>query len=283
METETGTCASFWVSNRNRKIDRVIVFALALSTVFLTSVRPKTTRASGPSDNAIVPFEELLKRPVKLRPVLSGQHPRVFFTEESLKLLRIRAQTSDRELWQSVLKDVRALKISPPPPGAPMLNRSGVEQIEGDFSQYDVAYILAEVTHAYAIEQDPRFLEAARHWLLAIIKYDPWGYTFRTPNVDLPPAHLLYAVAFAYDTLYNQLTVAERDAVRAKLARQARLMYQFFQYKTRKKYSYSQPHLYSDGRIRHSRLRTNGRGAGSGGVGAIGARGFRSRAYNLRH
>jgi hypothetical protein len=124
------------------------------------------------------------------------------------------------------------------------LNRSGVEQVEGDFSQYDIAYILAEVTHAYAIEQDPRYLEAARHWLLTIIKYDPWGYTFRTPNVDLPPAHLLYAVAFAYDTLYNQLTIAERDAVRAKLARQARLMYQFFQYKPRKKYSYSQNHTF---------------------------------------
>lgn len=271
----------FQSSNPNRKIGRVTrlgVLALALSMILVTSVtsviRPDTTRAHnlyppviatpaglpgrGPryaggsdkqprpagSDNAIVPFEQLLKRSVKLRPGLSGQHPRVFFTDESLKLLRRRAQTSDRELWQAVLKQVRALKMAPPPPGSPMLNRSGVEQVEGDFSQYDVAYILAEATFAYAIEQDPRYLEAAKRWLLTIIKYEPWGYTFRTPNVDLPPAHLLYAVGFAYDTLYNQLTTAERDAVRDKLARQARLMYEFFKYKPGKKYSYSQNHTF---------------------------------------
>lgn len=220
----------------------VLSIPLVLAPILATSITPNNTQASSNSDNPIVPFEELLKRPVKLRPALSGQHPRVFFTEESLKQLRQRAQTSDRELWQDALKNIRALKMSPPPPGSAMLNRSGVEQIAGDLSQYDIAYILAEVTHAYAIEQDPHYLEAAKRWLLTVIKYDPWGYTFRTPNVDLPPAHLLYAVAFAYDTLYNQLTTSERDAVRAKLARQAQLMYEFFQYKPRKRYSFSQNH-----------------------------------------
>jgi hypothetical protein len=233
--------------NSNYKIDWMtrLGVLLALSTIVLTSISPPdNSRASVKRDNPIVPFEQLLKRSVALRSELLGQHPRVFFTDGSLKLLRQRAQTSDRELWQAVLKDVRALRITPPPPGSPMLNRSGVEQIEGDFSQYDVAYILAEATYAYAIGQEPRHLEAARRWLLTVIKYDPWGYTFRTPNVDLPPAHLLYAVGFAYDTLYNQLSTAERDAVRAKLARQAHLMYEHFAYKPRKKYSYSQNHTF---------------------------------------
>jgi hypothetical protein len=245
LETEIITRSSFWFSNRNRRFYSVgRASVLALFTIFLISVRPETTRASNSTDNPIVPFEQLLKRPVELRPALSGQHPRVFFTQDSLKLLRRRSKASGRELWLAVLKDVKALRIAPPPPGSPMLNRSGVEQVEGDLSQYDVAYILAEVTFAYAIEQDPRYLDAARSWLLTIIKYDPWGYTFRTPNVDLPPAHLLYSVAFAYDTLYHHLTTPERDAVRAKLARQARLMYEYFKYKPRKKYSYSQNHTF---------------------------------------
>jgi uncharacterized protein DUF4962/heparinase II/III-like protein len=230
------------VDRRTAPVTRFSLLALALATVVIASVNSNNLQAATNLDNPIVPFEELLKRPVKLRSVLTGKHPRVFFTDKSLELLRQRAHTSDRELWQDALKDIRALKMAPPAPDSPMLNRSGVEQVEGDFSQYDVAYILAEVTHAYAIEQDPRYLEAAKRWLLTVIKYDPWGYTFRTPNVDLPPAHLLYAVAFAYDTLYNQLTIAERDAVRAKLARQARFMYEYFQYKPRKKYSYSQNH-----------------------------------------
>jgi hypothetical protein len=193
---------------------------------------------------AITPFEELLKRPVKLRPELNGKHPRVFFSKESLKALRYRAKSSDRDLWQDAVKNVRALTIEPPAPGHPMLNRSGVEQIEGDLSQYDVAYILAEVTFAYAIEQDPRYLEAARKWLLTVIKYEPWGYTFRTPNVDLPPAHLLYAVGFAYDVLFDQLKEEERVSVQKKLALQARLMFDYFKYKPRKRYSYSQNHTF---------------------------------------
>jgi hypothetical protein len=189
-------------------------------------------------------FDELLSRPVALRPELKGQHPRIFFTSQSLETLRRRAKTTDREMWQASLKNLRALKEDPPPPGSPMLNRSGVEQEEGDLSQYDIAYALSAVTFAYAIERDPKYLDASKRWLLTIIKYDPWGYTFRTPNVDLPPAHFLYSVAFAYDTLYNDLSPDERTAVRAKLVRQARFMYDFFKYKPKKKYSFSQNHTF---------------------------------------
>jgi hypothetical protein len=216
----------------------LLLIALIVSQPLL---RPLAARAS---DSLVTPFEELLRRPVNVRPELQGQHPRIFFDNASLKALRTRAHTTDRELWQIVLRNVRALKMNPPEPGSPMLDRSGVEQEEGDMSQYDIAYILAEATFAYSIEQDPRYLEAAKHWLLTVIKYDPWGYTFRTPNVDLPPAHLLYAVGFAYDALYNELTVDERAAVRTKLAHQAHLMYEYFKYKPKKKYSYSQNHTF---------------------------------------
>lgn len=200
--------------------------------------------ARAANESVIVPFEELLRRPVKLRPGLNGKHPRVFFTNDSLKTLRDRAQTSDRELWQEAVKKIRALSMEPPAPGSPMLNRSGVEQMAGDLSQYDIAYTLADVTFAYAIEKDQRYFNAAKKWLLTVIKYEPWGYTFRTPNVDLPPAHLLYAVGFAYDVLFDELSAEERSAVRTKLAHQARLMFEYFKYKPRKRYSYSQNHTF---------------------------------------
>ncbi|HSE33356.1 MAG TPA: DUF4962 domain-containing protein [Pyrinomonadaceae bacterium] len=218
-----------------------LIGLVAVLSSLLNGFRPPVPRAEV---RVVVPFEELLKRPVKLRPELNGKHPRVFFSDESLKALRHRAKTGDRDLWKEAVKNIRALSIEPPPPGSPMLNRSGVEQIEGDLSQYDVAYILAEVTFAYAIEQDSRYLEAARKWLLTVIKYEPWGYTFRSPNVDLPPAHLLYAVGFAYDVLFDQLKVDERVSVQKKLALQARLMFDYFKYKPRKRYSYSQNHTF---------------------------------------
>ena len=195
-------------------------------------------------DRPLLSFEELLRRPVGLRPELRGRHPRLFFTADELDLWRERAHTTHRELWQEASQHVRALELEPPPPGSPMLDRSSVEQRPGDLSQYEIAYILAEVSFAYAIERDPRYLDAAKRWLMTVIRYDPWGYTFRTPNVDLPPAHLLYAVALAYDLLYNDLTGPEREAVRAKLARQARLMYDYFRYRPRKRYSYSQNHTF---------------------------------------
>ncbi len=202
---------------------------------------PSSARAK---DAPVTPFEELLRRPARLHPELQGKHPRVFFDAASLETVRARARGSDRGLWRAAAGNVRALKLSPPEPGSPMLDRSGVEQEEGDLSQYEIAYILAEVTYAYSVEQDPRLLEAAKRWLLTVIKYDPWGYTFRTPNVDLPPAHLLYAVGFAYDALYQRLTAEERAAVRGKLARQARFMYDYFKYKPKKKYAFAQNHTF---------------------------------------
>jgi hypothetical protein len=69
-----------------------------------------------------------------------------------------------------------------------------------------------------------------------------WGYTYNKPNVDLPPAHLLYAVSFAYDVLYDKLSKEEKKTIKNKLVKQARLMYEYFKYKPKKRYSYSQNH-----------------------------------------
>ena len=71
-----------------------------------------------------------------------------------------------------------------------------------------------------------------------------WGYTYNKPNVDLPPAHLLYAVAFVYDVLHDELSAAEKAMVREKLLKQGRLMYEYFKYKSGKRYTYSQNHTW---------------------------------------
>lgn len=232
----------------NRKITPSFVALFVVCTFSSAPVILKTKRITA-AEQTIVSFEELLRRPVKLRSGLYGQHPRIFFTTGSLEKLRVKAKTVDHELWQEVLKDVRALNLAPPEPGSAMLDRSGIQQLEGDISQYEVAFIVAEAAFVYSIEREsiergPRYLEAAKRWLLTACKYDPWGYSFRTPNVDLPPAHLLYAVAFAYDALYNDLGHEERAQVRAKLAKQARLMYDYFRYKPSRKYTFSQNHTF---------------------------------------
>jgi hypothetical protein len=51
-------------------------------------------------------------------------------------------------------------------------------------------------------------------------------------------------MGWAYDLLYNDLTAQEREKYRAKLIKQARLLYDFFKPKEGKTYAYSQNHTY---------------------------------------
>ena len=192
----------------------------------------------------VVPFTQLLERPVTLKPELKGVHPRLFFTEKELPELRERSKASGSGLWQKVVNDLRAMKRSVPDPADPELYKSGLEQKKGSISQYAFAFAIAETTVAYAIEQDDKYFQKAKEWTLAACEMPIWGYTYNKPNVDLPPAHLLYAVAFAYDVLYSKLSKSEKEIIRAKLLKQGRLMYDHFKYKPGKRYTFSQNHTW---------------------------------------
>ena len=206
--------------------------------LFQNSVNAQTS-------SAIVPFSEILKRPVKIRPELEGQHPRLFFTAEDLPKMRARAKGVDRDLWQATLADIQTLRRAAPDPKDQDLYKSGLDaRKKGSISQYEFAFQIAQTSYAYAIESDEKYFEAARKWTLAACEMPIWGYTYNKPNVDLPPAHLLYAVAFAYDILFAKLTKEERATIKNKLIKQANLMYVFFKYKPNKKYTYSQNHTW---------------------------------------
>lgn len=66
------------------------------------------------SQNTIIPFEELLKRPVNLRLELKGVHLRLFFTVEDLPRLKAKAKGIDKELWAKVLQEVKSFKSDVP-------------------------------------------------------------------------------------------------------------------------------------------------------------------------
>lgn len=193
----------------------------------------------------IVPFEQLLATPVKLRPELKGIHPRLFFTAADLSKLRERSKGSGRELWQETLSDIQTLRRDAPDPKDPDLYKSGLDERKaGSISQYNFAFQIAETSFAYAIEGDEKYLAAAKKWTLAACEMPTWGYTYNKPNVDLPPAHLLYAVAFAYDVLFDKLSADEKNVIKNKLLIQGRLMYDYFKYKPGKRYTYSQNHTW---------------------------------------
>jgi uncharacterized protein DUF4962/heparinase II/III-like protein len=185
------------------------------STAALMCLLLVCTRAA---TDEVPTFAELLSHPVALKPALAGVHPRVFVTNDEIATLRQRARTTHRAEWTRVLATLPALKGDPPAPPGPQARRS----------QNDVAFAVAGVSLAWAIEQDPKYLAAAKRWTLAAIDYEPWGYTYNKPNVDLAAGHLLYALGWAYDLLYHQLTDAERARIRASLERHAGLVYDYF-------------------------------------------------------
>jgi hypothetical protein len=178
------------------------------------------------------PLVELMRsRQSALRPELAGVHPRVFVTAPELASLRERARTTHRKLWQRALRKVRALTVEPPAPPA-----------QERRVQNEVGIGIAEAAFAYKIEGDPKYLAAARKYLEAAVSYGIWGYASNKPDVDLAAGHLLYGMGWAYDLLHDDLTEEERARYRAKLVRQARLMFEHFKPKPGKTYAYSQNH-----------------------------------------
>jgi hypothetical protein len=187
--------------------------ALACAALIRALVLP-----SAVAQEPVPTFDALLAHRVALKPELVGMHPRVFVTRAELERLRQRARTSHRAEWTKVLADLPALKGAPPPVPGPQERRS----------QNNVAFAIAGASLAYAIEQKPEYLAAARQWTLAAIDYEPWGYTSNKPNVDLAAGHLLYAIGWSYDLLYHDYSEAERARIRASLERHAGLVYDAF-------------------------------------------------------
>lgn len=195
--------------------------------------------------NKIPTFEELLRKSVDLRPELKNVHPRLFFTAEDLPKLRERAKGADKELWQEVLKEVESFGKDVPDVNDEDLYKSGLAvRKKGTMTQYSLAFRISQVSFAYTIDGDEKYLNLAKKLALAACEMPLWGYKTNKPNVDLPPAHLLYAVAFAYDVLFDKLTKSEKEIIKNKLIKQGRLMYDYFKYKQGKKYTYSQNHTW---------------------------------------
>src|SRR6266536_594095 len=169
----------------------------------------------------------------RLRPELRGHHPRVYVTDSELEVLRHRARTTHRDVWQLALQQIRAIKVAPPPPPA-----------EARRAQNEVGIGIAEAALAYKIEGDKKYLEAAKRYMDAAVSYDVWGYSYNKPNVDLAAGHLLYGMGWGYDLLYYDLTGQERARYRDKLVRQARFLFDYFKPKPGKTYAYSQNHTF---------------------------------------
>jgi hypothetical protein len=217
----------------------LLLLALWLIVSALTSFAQDARESLGPKDKPAEakephPLTQLMARlNPSLRPELRGKHPRVYVTEIGIVKLRERARTTHHDLWQRALRQVGALKKGPPPPPA-----------QERRAQNEVGIGIAEAALAYKIEGDRKYLDAAKNYLEAAVSYDIWGYAYNKPNVDLAAGHLLYGMGWGYDLLYHDLTETERARYREKIAKQTRLLFDYYKPKPGRTYSYSQNHVF---------------------------------------
>ena len=201
------------------------------------SATPHGDEWLGPKDSAFSGKHPLLKlmssQPSQPRPELANKHPRVFFSAADIEALKTKANTTHRHIWAPVLKNMRALTTEPPAPPA-----------QARRSQNVVGLGIAEAALAYLVEEDAKYLAAAKKWMDAAVSYDIWGYAYNKPNVDLAAGHLLFGLGWGYDMLYDHLTKEERTKYRGKLVKQARLLYDYYRVQKGRTYAYSQNHVY---------------------------------------
>ena len=188
-----------------------------------------TPGAKGPAPLAALQQSVIAKPKTELL----GVHPRVYFTDAELAALRLKVHGVDKAEWAKVLTDIRATKVPAPPPPAELRR-----------AQNEVAMGIVEAAFAYKMDGDAKYLAAAKAYMDAAVSYDVWGYSFNKPNTDLAAGHLLYGLGVGYDLLYNDLTPAERDKYRAKIAKQGHLMYMQWKTKPGRTIAYSQNHTF---------------------------------------
>jgi Domain of unknown function (DUF4962)/Heparinase II/III-like protein len=169
----------------------------------------------------------------QLKPEYMGVHPRIYFTDAELDVLRARAHGPEKSWWQHQLSSLRVLKQPPPPPPA-----------QARREQNDVGLAIAEGAFAYRIERDPHLLKLTKAYMDAAVSYPVWGYSWSKPNVDLAAGHLLYGMGLAYDLLYHDLTPQEREIYRSCIARHGHILYEYFAPKPGRKWTYSQNHTF---------------------------------------
>lgn len=204
------------------------IFALSQDSQELKAEREASGKLTG--EHPLVAISR--SKPSTLRTELAGVHPRVYVTQAEIDKLKQKSRTQS-ELWQTALSRVRALAVEPPAPPA-----------QARRVQNEVGIGIAEAAFVYKITGEKKYLDAARKYMDAAVSYDIWGYAYNKPNVDLAAGHLLYGMGWAYDLLYDDLTVSEREKYRSKLVKQARLLYDFFKPKSGKTFAYSQNHTF---------------------------------------
>ena len=145
----------------------------------------------------------------------TADRPSLLFGQADIPLLRLRAATTHREIWEPIRAYVeRQLRSSAP----------AVPPADGDVDTYrSYGNRLIPMAMVCVIEQEPQYCNLAHDYLMTITSWQQWGEQNRR---GLGHAHIVFGVSLAYDWLYETLTPEERTAVAVALGQKAHELYE---------------------------------------------------------
>lgn len=154
-------------------------------------------------------------------PITGGTvHPHLFFTPAEAASLRTPATAEHQTLLDLNAYSVAQFAATSPDAYAAMDSVTGVDPWRTYGNN------LVELSFRAMTTRSAGDIADAKRWLDAVVAYPHWG-AGKDMDAGLPAAHLLVGTAIAYDWLYNDLTQAEREAVRRKLANHAAIVHAF--------------------------------------------------------
>jgi len=195
---------------------------------------PATAQAATPE---VVPgatlAEDLKTAKVVPTPGYLAHHPRLLFSASDRAALQQKAKENP-ELWNAVLASTGMLKQVP----SPELITSG--------AKYYFIRDVESAALAWFVTGDAQYATDATKWMVAHCQMPVWGTGFND-NHDLQASWYLYYMSIGYDTLYSQMSDADRKTIRDGLAAHAKVLYDAFDPATLHdgKASYDQNHTYN--------------------------------------
>jgi len=143
--------------------------------------------------------------------------PCLFFDAGQVEALKAKCAGPAKPQFDALVKYADEHLADVPPARLEGDNEKRGLQVEHPFLTNILDY-----SFLYVVTREPKYLDAAKRWTLALAAMDEWEGKVVPENKEgdrgLYTGFGLTALAAAYDWLYNDLTDAERDVIRAKIA-----------------------------------------------------------------
>ncbi len=144
-----------------------------------------------------------------------NHHPRILLDDEMLSKIR---SLGDDVIYRSFLKTVEDT-VTNRKPREYFVDENDIF----DIWQRDEGDKLADISFAYAVTKEKKYLDAAVSWAEKICSYPTWGRHHEGP--DLPAGHQLFGLGLFYDWCYHDISEKTRKTVIDKYKEQYTLMY----------------------------------------------------------